>query len=126
MAAIFGGLGEDTYDRQYSDGYLMRRIGSYVARYRARVVVVLFGFLIVATLAALPPIFIAWGVDLLEADTDDSNYLLTVLIIALLLAAVLQFLFNWVRRLGLSVLVGTVVASPAALPLRSTGDLLQV
>ena len=31
MAAIFGGLEEDVYDRQYSDMYLMRRLASYMS-----------------------------------------------------------------------------------------------
>lgn len=110
MAAVFGGLQEDTYDRQYSDGYLIRRIISYFARYKLRLGVVGGGFLTVAVLSSLPPIFIAWGVNLLEDGGEDNESLLTVLIGALVIAAVLQFLFNLVRRRGLSIVVGSVVA----------------
>ena len=102
MAAIFSGLEEDTYDRQYGDMYLMRRIASYIARYRWRLLVIGIGFLAVATLAALPAIFIAWGVDLLAENTNDSISLLTLLVVALLVAAVFQYFFNWARRRGLS------------------------
>lgn len=110
MAAIFGGLEEDNYDRQYTDNYLIHRLASYFARYKAQVVVVVIGFLAVAILSSLPTIFIAWGVDLLGENTDDSIYRLTLLIGALLIAAVIQFLFNWLRRRTLSIVIGSIVA----------------
>jgi ATP-binding cassette, subfamily B, bacterial len=110
MAAIMGGLQEDTYDRQYGDKYLLRRLVNYFAHYRTRLILVGFGFLMVAILSALPTIFIAWGVSLLESGGSDNETLLTVLIGALLIAALFQYFFNWMRRLGLSIVIGGMVA----------------
>lgn len=132
MAAMFGGLQEDNYDRQYTDAYLLRRIASYFAQHRLRLVAVMIGFILVSLSSALPPIFIAEGVDILEerslagpgtnliaalgfAEMDqapriaDTN-LLALLIGALVVAGFVQYGANWVRRLMLSMIVGNVVA----------------
>ena len=42
MAAIFSGLETESYDREYSDGELIRRIASYFGPYRKRVMTVAF------------------------------------------------------------------------------------
>jgi ATP-binding cassette, subfamily B, bacterial len=108
MAGVFGGLEEDTYDRQYSDGYLMGRITDYMARYKWRLIAIVLAFLAVAIVGALPPIFIAWGVDILEGEGDIDK--LWLLVGALLVAAFIQYGSNWTRRLYLSVVVGHMVA----------------
>ena len=110
MSAMFSGLQQDTYDRQYSDAYLLRRVGSYFARYKARLIVIGIGFLVVALLAALPPILTAKGVAILESNREDEVFLLTVLIGALAVAAILQYFANLVRRWGLSIVIGSVIA----------------
>lgn len=106
--AIFGGLEQDNYDRQYSDGYLMRRLAAYFGQYRRKVIVVVIGFVVVSIVAALPPVFIAQGVDILEAQ--GSNDTLALIIGALLVAAVIQYGANWLRRRLTSIVIGSVVA----------------
>ena len=45
MAAVFGGLQSDKYDRQYSDFHLLKRIAAYVMQYKLPVILTLAGFL---------------------------------------------------------------------------------
>jgi len=126
MAAIFGGLEEDSYDRQYSDGYLFKRIASYFGQHRREVMLIGVGFFITAIVASLPPILIAWGVDVLAnermndlmfftdqfrgAQVNPSLDLMWLLIGGLLVAAVIQYGANWLRRLMLTLVLGHVVA----------------
>lgn len=108
MAAIFGGLEQDTYDRQYSDSYLFRRIGNYFGQHKPQLVIIFVTFLAVSIVSALPPVLIASGVDILEQDRDES--LLVLLLGALFVAAVVQYFANWVRRRLMSVVIGSVVS----------------
>jgi ATP-binding cassette, subfamily B, bacterial len=108
MAAIFGGLQEDTYDRQYSDMYLLRRIASYFGQFKGKLVAIALGFALVSLTSALIPILIADGVTALEERGDMS--VVVLLVGALLVAAVVQYFANWVRRRLLSIVVGNVVA----------------
>jgi ATP-binding cassette, subfamily B, bacterial len=126
MAAIFGGLEEDSYDRQYGDDYLFKRIASYFGQYPGRLLLIVSGFFVTAVVAALPPIFIAVGVDLLaneavtsliplearygDVQINPNENLLWLLVGALLVAAVVQYAANWVRRLMMSIVIGNVVA----------------
>lgn len=52
---IFGGLDADQYDRQYSDGYLAKRITNYILNYRREMIGVVVGFMALAIVAALRP-----------------------------------------------------------------------
>ncbi|TVR18581.1 MAG: ABC transporter ATP-binding protein [Anaerolineaceae bacterium] len=108
MAAIFGGLDQDAYDRQYTDGYLMRRIISYFARYRGKLIAIALGFIGVAIFNALPPILVAEGVD--QLDLEGGSDVIIVLVGALIVAAFLQYGSNWIRRYLMSVVIGNVIA----------------
>jgi ATP-binding cassette, subfamily B, bacterial len=108
MVAIFGGLQEDNYDRQYTDGYLLKRIWAYFAQYRARLTLIAIGFIGVALFNALPPVLIAYGVDQLEVEGVQET--LTVLFGALFVAAFIQYFSNWIRRYMMSWVIGNVIA----------------
>ncbi|MGQ9888987.1 MAG: ABC transporter ATP-binding protein [Aggregatilineales bacterium] len=108
MAAIMGGLEGDKYDRQYSDKYLFRRIGSYLDRYRGKVLLVVFSVVALSLVAALRPVLVAAGVGALEQN--NPNHTLELLVGALFVAAFLEFGLNWVRRLMTSKAIGGVVA----------------
>ncbi|MFW5748545.1 MAG: ABC transporter ATP-binding protein [Chloroflexota bacterium] len=108
MAAIFGGLEQDNYDRQYGDRYLLKRIVQYFGQYRGKLVLIGVGFLGASLFSALPPILIANGVDLLTAE--DTGDLLMILIGALVVAAFIQYFANWMRRYFMSVVIGRVIA----------------
>lgn len=108
MAAIFGGLQEDNYDRQYTDGYLMKRIISYFARYKWQLVGIIIGFAGVSISAALPVVLIAEGVDVLEQNGNADR--LVLLVAVLLVMAVIQYGMNWLRRYLLGIVIGKVIA----------------
>ncbi len=109
MAAIFGGLHEDNYDRQYSDAYLLKRIASYFSSYRWGLAGILVGFTLVSVTSALPPVFIADGVNILqEKGSVDDLYLV---IGALVVAALIQYGANWLRRVTISRVLGHVIAN---------------
>jgi ATP-binding cassette subfamily B protein len=107
MAPILTGLQQDNYDRQYSDGYLFRRMGTYFASYRSQLVWVVFGFVMVSVVSALPTIWIADSVALLEREGVGGTLIL--LIGALLVAAVVQYVANYIRRRLLTLVVAGVV-----------------
>jgi ATP-binding cassette subfamily B protein len=126
MAAIFGGLEQDTYDRQYGDTYLFKRLATYFGKFRRQVIYIGLAFVVTALVASMPPIFISWGVDILEnerlndllfftdrfrdAQVNPRLDLLWVLIGILVVAAFLQYGANWTRRSMLSLVLGNVVA----------------
>ncbi len=109
MAAIFGGLQEDTYDRQYTDVYLARRLGSYFGQYRSKVVAIVIGFVLVSLVSALPPVLIAEGVEILESRGEID--IVWIMAGVLFIAAIVQYFANWLRRQMLTEVIGTVVAT---------------
>ena len=59
MAALFGGLQADKYDRHYSDADLFRRIARYMGEHKLQVALGLLGFLAVGIARAVRPVFIS-------------------------------------------------------------------
>lgn len=108
MAAIMRGLEGDTYDRQYTDRYLFRRIFNYFARYKQQVVAVIVGFTVVSVVVSLRPVLIAGVVGVLEEQRGINN--LALLLGALLVAAITEYIGNWVRRRLSSRVIGSVVS----------------
>jgi ATP-binding cassette subfamily B protein len=107
--AMFSGLDADKYDRQYTDGYLIRRIANYFADFKPQLVGVVIGFVLVSVTSAVLPVFVAWGVEILESEGWSNT--LTLIVGALIVAAILQYLSNWIRRALLSRIVANVVAN---------------
>ncbi|MCY3782131.1 MAG: ABC transporter ATP-binding protein [Chloroflexi bacterium] len=106
MAAIFGGLQGDRYDRQYSDVRLFARIAKYVGEHKWRVALALIGFLVVGIASALRPVFIAAAVDELVGGAD----LMTLLLSALAVITVTEYIANYGRRRFTVEVIGQVVA----------------
>ena len=106
MAAVFGGLQGDKYDREYGDSYLFRRISEYLARHRRLVFWGLLGFLIVGLARAIRPVFISAAVDDLVGGGDRFSFIL--LVMALL--AVSEYICNYGRRRFTVVVIGRIVA----------------
>ena len=101
---MFNSLGQDSYDRHYTDGYLLKRIASYFQNQRSRLLMV-GGTLVFLSLAgALTPILVSSVVDALE-NKHDMN-LVILLIGAFLVTAVLQYGANWMRRRLTTLLIG--------------------
>jgi ABC-type bacteriocin/lantibiotic exporter with double-glycine peptidase domain len=82
----------DKYDRQYTDGYLVRRILQYFQAYRAQAISVIVGYFFLALVAALRPVLISAGVNALE--DNNPNNMLQLLVGALLVAAVTEYLMQ--------------------------------
>ena len=106
MAAVFGGLQSDKYDRQYSDLQLLKRITGYVVRYRLPVILTLAGFLVVGAVRALRPVLISAGVDELVLAGDRLNLFLLLLAFV----AISEYVSNYIRRRFAVVVIGRIVA----------------
>ncbi len=106
MAAVFGGLESDVYDRQYGDGYLFKRIGNYLAAHKRLVVLGLLGFLVVGLARALRPVFISAAVDELVGTGGALNFILFILS----LIAFSEYICNYGRRRFTVVVIGRIVA----------------
>ena len=106
MAAVFGGLQSDKYDRQYSDLQLLKRISGYVVRYRLPVILTLAGFLVVGAMRALRPVLISAGVDELVLAGDRLNLFLLLLAFV----AISEYVSNYIRRRFAVVVIGRIVA----------------
>jgi ATP-binding cassette subfamily B protein len=107
MVAIMSGLEGDKYDRQYSDSYLLKRILSYFRGYRRQVIAVLVAFVVLSVLLAFQPLLIADGVTALEEPGSNTTQLV---LIALFVAAFLEYGANWVRRILLTRIIGDIIA----------------
>ncbi len=106
--AMMRGLEGDKYDRQYDDKYLIKRIISYFAKYRLQGLLIFVGFIVLAVVAALRPVLVSVGVSALAEP--DGNNTLQLIIVVLVIAAILEFTMNWIRRRYLSRVLGHVVA----------------
>jgi len=106
VAAVFGGLQSDKYDRQYSDLQLLKRISGYVLRYRLPVILTLAGFLVVGAVRALRPVLISAGVDELVVAGGRLNLFLLLLAFV----AISEYISNYIRRRYAVVVIGRIVA----------------
>jgi len=105
---MFRGLDADSYDRQYSDWQLYKRIGQFFGKYRGQLVAV-FGMALAASVSlSVRPVIIAAGVGALERRTQVSTFAL--LVGALLVTVLVEYLGNWIRRRIAARAIGGVVA----------------
>ncbi len=105
---FFSSLGEESYDRQYSDSYLIRRIASYFSQHRQALLSIGATLIFFAITGALIPIIVAAGVDALESGSGTTTILL--LIGALLVTMVVDYLMNWYRRRVTTRIVGDSIS----------------
>ncbi|MCY4144897.1 MAG: ABC transporter ATP-binding protein [Chloroflexi bacterium] len=106
MAAIFGGLQSDKYDRRYTDAHLFRRIGEYLVEHKRIVGLGLLGFVVVGIARAVRPVFISAAID----DLVTAGDALGLIFMALAGIAASEYLFNYGRRRFTVVVIGRVVA----------------
>ena len=106
MAAIFGGLQSDNYDRQYSDVYLFKRIGDYMSAHKKLVVLGMLGFLVVGIARAIRPVLISDAVDELVSGSDFLSFLF----LSLSVIAVFEYISNYGRRRFTVAVIGRIVA----------------
>jgi ATP-binding cassette subfamily B protein len=104
---FFSGLGTESYDRQYDDRQLVERTLTYFRPHWRKIAIVAFALLIVSISTALTPILISRAVDLLEENADFTA--ITVICGAVLVAGLVIWGLNWVRRQLIARAVGDVV-----------------
>ncbi len=107
MGFIMEGLDAEAYDRSYSDGELLKRIGQYFRPEMGAMLVV--GLMIILNSAAsmLQPIIGSWGID--KILNDGASSAIWLLFFGLLAAGVLAWLFNFIRQWLTARVVGNVV-----------------
>ncbi len=102
------GFNQESYDRQYSDGYLVRRIAGYLRPHRRLVWMIAGTLVFFSFTGAITPVIISEGIDALEANR--GNDILTVLVIVLLVTQVFDYIFYYVRRRLTSRVVGEIIS----------------
>ena len=106
MAAIFGGLQGDNYDRNYSDTYLFSRVGDYMRGHKRQVGLGLLGFLVAGIMRAASPVAISAAVDELINGSGALNLVFLVLTVI----AVTGYVSNYSRRRFTVIVIGRIVA----------------
>ncbi len=110
--SFFAGLGRESYDRQYSDRELVRRLARYFRPHARGLLGVLVLVLMAAGMAAGPPVVLSHMVNRLAHDLSWRE--------ALLLAGLMlgfglgNWLANWGRRYGLMRIVADVTYALAS------------
>ncbi len=107
MGFIMDGLGAEEYDRNYTDGELVRRIASYFRPQVFRMAMVAGAILLQAGLDTALPIAVSQALDTLQLRPESFNLLGITLILAAL--ASLSWVFNAVRRWYSALAIGDVV-----------------
>lgn len=103
---FFNALNQDTYDRQYTDLYLIRRVASYFwgeRRSLRALGAILLGY---AVLGSAVPVLISAAIDALEGQTGT----LPLLLGALFLTAVIDYGHYWIRGRITTRLIGQGIA----------------
>jgi ATP-binding cassette subfamily B protein len=115
MGFLMDGLAAEAYDRNYSDAQLLRRIFRYFRPYLPIMIFVAVMIFLNAVMDAVLPLLIARGIDTLatsgapQGSPTDLWRRALPLIIAILLAGMLSWTFNFIRQWFTARAVGNVV-----------------
>jgi len=93
---FFSGLDTESYDRQYSDRDLVRRIVQYFRPYTKGLLVVVFFLALIAVSGAAVPVLVSRTVNALEQQVEIHQ--IWILSGAVLISGVFSWGGNWVRR----------------------------
>ncbi|MDX1436014.1 MAG: ABC transporter ATP-binding protein [Anaerolineales bacterium] len=107
--SFFTGLGDEGYDRQYTDRELTGRIVNYFKPHLRKVFFISGLLAIVALTSAALPVLVARGIDELGDQVNTSEILL--LCAAVLLTGTVNWAANWVQRRLTTETVGDIVLS---------------
>ncbi|MFN8528179.1 MAG: ABC transporter ATP-binding protein [Anaerolineae bacterium] len=103
---MLGSIGADKYDRQYTDGYLFKRLWQYMKVYRAHVLAIMALVLIFAIVGAFIPVTVSAGL----GSIDDQSGRVWWFVIALFGIAFLDFGIYWLRRRLTALVIGNVIS----------------
>ena len=104
---FFSGLDTEAYDREYKDRELLTRIFEYLKPHRSKLFWISFFLIVVASSSASIPLMISEGVGRLAQDQGDQT--ITILLALVVVAAVVNWGGNWIRRRMTTRVVSTVV-----------------
>lgn len=108
--SLFHGLERESYDREYSDWELLRRIAGYFAPHVWRVLVIAATIIAIAFVGAEQLFIIARGLDAILQDAESMPLgPVVVLGAAVLATGIFNWAGNWVRRRLVTRLIGDVV-----------------
>ncbi len=107
MGFFMDGLEAEEYDRQYSDGALVRRILNYFRPDARKMIIAAAAIGFVALLDTGIPIFISYSLDQLQVDPATSSLVMITVVLTLLAST--SWLFNLVRQTLSAEAVGNVV-----------------
>lgn len=93
---FFSNLDVEAYDREYSDKELLNRIASYIKPHKVRLIWISLLLILIGGASASLPLVISSSIDRLALNKDDR--LVTLLIGLVLLAALINWSGNWLRR----------------------------
>ncbi|HLE51029.1 MAG TPA: ABC transporter ATP-binding protein [Anaerolineales bacterium] len=105
--SFFAGLDTEGYDRQYSDRQLVLRMATYFRPHRAAFILVVGLLLLIALAGAATPLIVSRGVDILGSQLTPLS--IGLLSGAILLAGVVSWGANWLRRRLTVRMVGDIV-----------------
>jgi ATP-binding cassette subfamily B protein len=105
---MFGGLNADKYDRQYGDKALIRRLFDYFAPYKRQVITLIVLVFVFSATGAAIPVIMSLGVGALE--TEGAGVQIVIILFALLLAVVFDYIIFSIRRRLTGRVVATVVS----------------
>ncbi len=107
MGFILDGLETESYDRQYSDRELLRRILGYFRPYRRQMILVAVTLTLNSVTSTASPILISRAVDTLSEKSSTQGIVLFTLGVLLLGAS--AWVFNYIRQLFSAKVTGNVV-----------------
>ena len=93
---FFSGLDTESYDRQYSDRDLVRRIIQYFRPYSKGLLVVAFFLALIAISGAAVPVLVSRTINALDQQIENSQ--IWILSAAVLVSGAFSWGGNWVRR----------------------------
>ncbi len=106
---FFSNLDVEAYDREYSNKELLKRIVSYVKPHTSRLVWISIFLVLIGVSSAAFPLVLSQSIDRLAVDRDES--LITLLIGLIMLAALISWGGNWVRRRMTARVVSNIVTA---------------
>jgi ATP-binding cassette subfamily B protein len=104
---FFSNLDTEAYDREYSNRELLRRISSYIKPHQIRLVWIGLLLVLIGAASAALPLVISNSIDRLAVDQNDTT--VTLLIGLVLVAALVNWGGNWIRRRLTVRVVSTIV-----------------
>ena len=109
MGLLRAGLTQETYDREYGNRTLVRRILDYFRPWQGRLALVVGLVSLMALIGAATPILVAQGVELMTAATLPTAWVVGSLVAGVLALGVLNWLCNYVRRVETAKLIADVI-----------------